>query len=67
MSFKELQFHKEKQCWIQAMEEEMNSLKKNDIYDLVEIPKGRKILRNKWVFKLKKDDNQIINIRLEWW
>jgi len=38
----------------------MNSLKKNDTYDLVEVPKGRKELRNKWVFKLKKDVNKIV-------
>jgi len=50
----------DKQCWIQAMEEKMNSLKKNDTYDLVEVPKGRKELRNKWVFKLKKDVNKIV-------
>uniref|UniRef100_A0A2N9EWM8 Integrase catalytic domain-containing protein n=1 Tax=Fagus sylvatica TaxID=28930 RepID=A0A2N9EWM8_FAGSY len=34
---------------------EMNSLHKNNTYELVELPKGKKALRNKWVFKLKKD------------
>ena len=39
----------------------MNSLKKNNIYNLVEFPKGRK--RLKWVFKLKKDGNQIVKYK----
>ena len=36
------------------MHEEMNSLNKNKTYDLVELPKGKKVLKNKWVFKLKQ-------------
>ncbi|TQD95783.1 hypothetical protein C1H46_018622 [Malus baccata] len=43
--------------WMKAMESEMDSLLKNDTYELVELPKGRKALKNKWVFKLKRDDN----------
>uniref|UniRef100_A0A2N9IIJ6 Integrase catalytic domain-containing protein n=1 Tax=Fagus sylvatica TaxID=28930 RepID=A0A2N9IIJ6_FAGSY len=39
----------------EPMHEEMNSLHKNNTYELVELPKGKKALRNKWVFKLKKD------------
>ena len=37
------------------MQEEMESLQKNNTYELVKLPKGRKALRNKWVYKLKKD------------
>uniref|UniRef100_A0A2N9GSR4 Integrase catalytic domain-containing protein n=1 Tax=Fagus sylvatica TaxID=28930 RepID=A0A2N9GSR4_FAGSY len=54
-SFQEVQSHKDKQSWMEAMHEEMNSLHKNNTYELVELPKGKKALRNKWVFKLKKD------------
>ena len=39
------------------MQEEMNSLQKNDTYELVELPKGRQVLMNKWVFKLKNDSS----------
>ena len=35
----------------------MNSLQKNNTYELVELPRGRKALKNKWVFKLKRDGN----------
>ena len=52
--------HKDKDDWIKAMHDEMNSLKKNNTFDLVELPKGRKILKNKWVFKLKQGDGNIV-------
>lgn len=37
------------------MEEEMNSLEKNETYELVKLPKEKKALKNKWVYKLKND------------
>ena len=36
-----------------AMNEEMESLQKNQTWDLVELPKGRRITRCKWIFKKK--------------
>lgn len=56
-SFAEAIEMEEKDKWLQAMEEEIQSLKENQTYDLVELPKGRKALRNKWVFKLKNEEN----------
>ena len=38
----------------------MDSLKKNDTYELVKPPKVRKILENRWVFKNKKDGENIV-------
>ena len=46
-SFQEVQSYKDKQSWLKAMHEEMNSLNKNKTYDLVELPKGKKVLKNK--------------------
>uniref|UniRef100_A0A2N9HNV2 Reverse transcriptase Ty1/copia-type domain-containing protein n=1 Tax=Fagus sylvatica TaxID=28930 RepID=A0A2N9HNV2_FAGSY len=46
--------------WTKAMHEKTNSLHKNNTYELVELPKSKKTLRNKWVFKLKKDDDMLI-------
>lgn len=39
------------------MKDEMMALSKNDTWDLVELPKGRKIVGCKWVFKLKQGVN----------
>jgi hypothetical protein len=39
--------------WKRAIEEEMASLDKNEAWDLVELPTGRKPIDNKWVFKKK--------------
>jgi len=38
--------------WIKAMEEEMESMKINQIWDLVDLPLGRRSIGNKWVLKL---------------
>ena len=48
---------------MKAMQEEMNSLHKNKTYELVELPKGKKALRNKWVFKLKKDSEKLVKYK----
>jgi transposase InsO family protein len=39
--------------WKRAMDKEMASLDKNEAWDLVELPTGRKLIGNKWVFKKK--------------
>ena len=54
---------KDKQSWMKAMQEEMNSLQKKKTYELVELPKGKKALRNKWVFKLKKDSEKLVKYK----
>jgi hypothetical protein len=36
--------------WKRAMEEEMASLDKNEVWDLVQLPTGRKPIGRKWVF-----------------
>ncbi|KAK9127709.1 hypothetical protein Syun_016506 [Stephania yunnanensis] len=37
------------------MEEEMESLYKNNTWELVQLPKGRKAIGCRWVYKIKKD------------
>ena len=39
--------------WKEAMVDEMASLHKNEEWDLVELPTGRKPIGRKWVFKKK--------------
>ena len=45
------------------MQEEMNSIWKNDTYELKELPKSRKALNSKWVFKLKNDDEKLLKYK----
>ena len=42
--------------WLSAMQDEMDSLHENHTYELVELLKGKRALRNNWVYKLKPGD-----------
>jgi hypothetical protein len=39
--------------WKKAMVEEMDALDKNEAWDIVELPAGRKYVGRKWLFKKK--------------
>eukprot|EP00253_Pinus_taeda_P029485 PITA_29485 len=39
--------------WIEAMDEEMNAIERNKTWDSVELPKGKKVIGVKWVYKTK--------------
>jgi hypothetical protein len=41
--------------WAEACQYEMDALSKNDTWELVDLPHGRKAIKSKWVFKLKVD------------
>jgi hypothetical protein len=41
--------------WVEAMEDEMLSMKHNDVWELMELPNGFKPIGCKWVYKTKKD------------
>ena len=47
--------------WQQAMNDEMSSLVENKIWQLVEKPKGRKIVDNRWVYKVKLNTNGCVD------
>ena len=44
----------DKEKWISAMHEEMQSLEKNGTREIVRLPKQKKTVRCKWVFKRKE-------------
>jgi hypothetical protein len=44
---------KDGKLWKKAMDEEMETLDKNEAWDLVELSTGRNPIGNKWVFKKK--------------
>ena len=41
--------------WLNAMKDELQSMKQNEVWDLVELPKSCKRVGCKWVFKTKRD------------
>ena len=53
-SFQEAIHSSEKDRWTGAMAEEMESLHKNQTWDLVELPEGEKAIGCKWIFKKKE-------------
>ncbi|KAJ0865779.1 putative RNA-directed DNA polymerase [Helianthus annuus] len=46
-----------KREWVEAMQDEMNSLYENNTFELVKFPKGKKVLKNKWVYKVKTEEH----------
>ena len=43
--------------WHKAMEDEMNSLKDNNTFDLVPLPEGKNTVGGKWVYNIKESAN----------
>ena len=41
------------------MQEEIKSLHENCTFELVELPTGKKALKNKWMFKLKTKEKRL--------
>ncbi|CAI7851134.1 unnamed protein product [Closterium sp. NIES-53] len=41
--------------WKKAMESELKSIQENDMWELVELPEGRKAITSKWLFNIKSD------------
>ena len=56
-TYQEAILHESKKEWVKAMQEEVRSLLENHNYDLVKLPHGKKTLRNKWVYRLKTENN----------
>ncbi|KAK8926176.1 hypothetical protein KSP39_PZI018366 [Platanthera zijinensis] len=53
-SYREVVESRDCSQWKAAMVEEMDSLQKNQTWDLVNLPKGAKAIRSKWVFRKKE-------------
>ncbi|KAI3769035.1 hypothetical protein L6452_00131 [Arctium lappa] len=46
--------------WIEAMQEELLQFKLQDVWDLVDLPKGQRAIGTKWVFRNKRDKRGIV-------
>ena len=57
-SFEEAKKDAHNKKWLHAMQDEMDSLHVNHTYELTKLPKGKKALQNKWVYKLKPGEGK---------
>jgi hypothetical protein len=48
----------QKDEWIKACKEEIEALRKRQVFDLVDLPKGKKPISNRWVFDVKADSRK---------
>nr|GEV43159.1 putative ribonuclease H-like domain-containing protein [Tanacetum cinerariifolium] len=46
--------------WIEAMQEELLQFKMQNVWVLVDLPKGKRAIGSKWVFRNKKDEKGIV-------
>jgi len=46
-----------KKRWLESCLEKLKSLKDKDIYEIVDLPKRRKVVKNCWVFNIKPDSH----------
>ncbi|XP_068498046.1 uncharacterized mitochondrial protein AtMg00820-like [Phaseolus vulgaris] len=53
--------------WRNAMNLEMESIEKNDTWELTDLPVGGKKIGLKWVYKSKLNENGQIDTRQGWW
>ena len=58
-TYKEAVSSPESESWKAAMDDEVNSLKENDTYDLVKLPSDKKCIGGRWVYAVKSGpDNE---------
>ena len=46
---------RESYLWYNAMKDKLDTMKRNEVWDLVELPEGAKASGYKWVYKTKRD------------
>jgi len=55
------------ECWVKAMDEELEQIKKNNTWELVPRPKDRNVIGTKWIFKNKLNENgKLLETKPDW-
>ncbi|GJY23729.1 putative ribonuclease H-like domain-containing protein [Tanacetum coccineum] len=50
----------EDESWVDAMQEELLQFKIQEVWNLVDLPNGKKVIGTKWVYRNKKDEMGIV-------
>ncbi|GJS77308.1 ribonuclease H-like domain-containing protein [Tanacetum coccineum] len=53
--------------WVQAMQEELLQFKLQQVWVLVDLPQGMKVIGTKWVTEIKREEEWLSEIRQDWW
>ena len=56
-SFEEAIGDENKMKWVDAMQDKMKSLHENHSFEFVKLPKGKKALKNRWVYRVKQEEH----------
>jgi hypothetical protein len=43
--------------WVDVMQDEIKSLHNNHTFDLVKLPKGKRALTNRWIYRVKQEEH----------
>ena len=62
-SVADVEHREDKDEWRKAMDDEMESLRQNETWDLVCLPRSRHVVSSKWVFKSKTNPDGSLNRR----
>lgn len=57
LSFKQIMMSKYADQWRKAMDKEIKSLNENNTWELVDMPENKKLVHNRWVFRIKTKAN----------
>ena len=52
--------------WLEAMKSEMRSMYENKVWNLIDLPNDRWVIKNKWIFKRKTDADTSVTIYKAW-
>ncbi|GJX23759.1 putative ribonuclease H-like domain-containing protein, partial [Tanacetum coccineum] len=50
-------------AWVEVMQEELLQFKLQKVWILVDLPKGKRAISTKWIFRNKKDDRGIMDVK----
>lgn len=60
-SFDQAMLSQHKEQWLKAMKSEMNSIISHQTWNLEELPKGKKTIGCRWLFKIKRNPDGSVN------